>query len=111
MALRTPRTDLHPSSLGRTVALPLGAQVILADSLEPSNALSPAGAPIAGVNHLPSGMLLSVTVIGTFVFTDIAGNTHSVVAPVGIVWIPFAARTLEVSTATGSVTVGWNLEA
>lgn len=116
MALRTPRTDLHPPTISRTFVT-AGAQIILADQLEPSGELSPAGAPMAGVNHLPSSVfVLSPAGGGTLVFLDAFGNSNSIVYPAnatgGPHTLPFVFRSIEAGTTAGfSITVSWNPEA
>lgn len=112
MALRSPRTDLHPSSIQRTFVLPVAGTTPLADTLEPSNALSPAGAPAAGIDHLPSTLWLVVSTTGTFIWTDILGNVNTSGAlPVGVFELPFTIKTIEVGTAIGTLTASWHPEA
>jgi hypothetical protein len=111
MALRSPRTDLHPSSIQRTFTLPVAGSTPLADQLEPSNVVSPVGAPAANINHLPSDLHLIVGTTGTFVWTDLLGNSNTVTYPVGVFNIPYTFRTIEVGTAIGTLTVSWHPEA
>lgn len=119
MALRTPRTDLHPAPIERTFVLPGAAPVVLADQLEPNNSLSPAGAPAAGINHLPSKIWVVITTTGTLVWTDNLGNVNTTAAlPVGCFELPFTFKAIgdsvggvTVGTAIGTLTAAWHPEA
>lgn len=120
MALRTPRTDLHPASISRTFTT-AGAQIVLADQLEPSlTASPPSGAPAAGINHLPSTIFLLPPVGGgAFVWLDVLGNTNTFTFPAAAatfiptpVALPFTMKSIEAGTAAGFVvTASWHPEA
>lgn len=114
MALRTPRTDLHVPSISRTfLAAGLGAAVVLADQLEPNNSISPAGAPAAGINHLPSSLFVGAAAGQILEWTDALGNANSftfVAAYTGP--LPFTARSIGgAATTVGFITVSWHPEA
>jgi hypothetical protein len=119
MSLRSPRTDLHPSSIQRTFVLPGAAPVVLADQLEPNNTVSPAGAPAANINHMPSTIWVVVTTTGTLVWTDLLGNVNTTAAlPVGAFELPFTFKAIgdsvggvTVGTAIGTLTASWHPEA
>jgi hypothetical protein len=119
MALRTPRTDLHPASISRTFTT-AGAQIVLADQSEASNVVSPAGAPAAGIDHLPSTVLLLAPAAGgAFVWKDILGNSNTITFPAvtagntpTLVALPFTLASIEAGTAAGFiVTCSWHPEA
>jgi hypothetical protein len=118
MSLRSPRTDLHPAPISRTFTLTNGgASVTVADQLEASLATSPAGAPAAGINHLPSTLWLVVTTAGTFVYADILGNVNTTASiAVGAYQLPFTLKSIgdpggTQGTLVGSLTCTWHPEA
>lgn len=118
MSLRSPRTDMHPASISRTFALTSGgATVTVADQLEASGATSPAGAPAAGINHLPSTLWLVVATAGTFIWADILGNVNtSASLAVGVYILPFTLKAIgdpggTMGTVVGSLTATWHPEA
>lgn len=116
MALRTPRTDLHPASVSRTFTT-AGAQIVLADQNEPSGAVSPAGAPAAGINHLPSTLCVILAAAGgTLTWLDLLGNSNTLTfaanaVPVPIT-LPFTAKSIEASSTNGTqIVASWHPEA
>lgn len=116
MSLRTPRTDLHPASISRTFTT-AGAQIVLADQQEPNNSVSPGGAPAAGINHLPSTLLVILAAAGgTLTWLDILGNSNTLTfaantVPVPVV-LPFTAKSIEASSTNGTqITASWHPEA
>lgn len=118
MSLRTPRTDLHPAPISRTYTLTSGgATVTVADQTEASGAQSPAGAPAAGINHMPSTLWLVVATAGTFIWTDLLGtvNTTASIA-IGTYVLPFTLRTIgdplgTMGTVVGTLTASFHPEA
>lgn len=111
MALRTPRTDLHPAPIQRTFTS-FAAQIVLADQLEPSLTTSPNGAPGSGINHLPSTVFVHADAADVFAWTDILGNANSITFAVAYTGpLPFTIRTIETSTTVVAVTCAWHPEA
>jgi len=115
MALRTPRTDLHVPAISRTFTTADygAADIALADQLEPNNSVSPAGAPAAGINHLPSVLFLVAEAGQALSWEDILGNINTItfVAPF-YGTLPFTARIIRgPETTAASVTASWHPEA
>lgn len=112
MALRTPRSDLHPASASRTFTS-FVAQIVLADNLEPNLSASPNGAPAAGFNHLPTTLFVVVTGAQVFAWRDAWGNLNSITfSAAGYTGaLPFTAATIETATNVTSVTASWLPEA
>jgi hypothetical protein len=114
MALRTPKTDLHPSTIQRTfLAAGLATAVVLADQLEASGATSPAGAPGPGIDHMPSAMFVGAGAGQILEWTDLLGNANSftfVAAYTGP--LPWSARTIGGgATNVAFLVVLWHPEA
>lgn len=111
MSLRSPRTDLHPSSIQRTFTS-FGSQIVLADQLEASGALSPNGAPAAGINHLPSNVFIHADAADVFAWTDLLGNANSITFAVAFTGeLPFTIKTIETTTTVVAVVCSWHPEA
>lgn len=113
MSLRTPRIDLHPPIYSRTFATSDGVQRVFANQLEQSGS-DALDAP-AGINHLPTSVVVSNPTAGAlnFVWQDASSTVNTLSIPQNTCTnMPFSIRTIGAASASGLfVTVSWHPEA